>query len=270
MADLALRPLSVGEIIDYSLRIYRRSFGTVITIALVANAIPVVLGVYIVTSGGVAANTTLWFLNLILSLILGALATAATVFVVSENYLGQSIAPGEAFSRATGFIGQLIVLSFLVGLAVGIGFILLVIPALVIAAGLMVSTPALVLEGVGATTAMSRSWQLTKGFKLKMLGVAILVVILIMLPSLVIGFFAGMTTPALGAGRNPTAVVIPAALGQLVSTILYPLMYCAITVAYYDLRIRKEGFDLELLESTLQHPTLPAHGTGASGTRSFG
>jgi hypothetical protein len=34
--------------------------------------------------------------------------------------------------------------------------------------------------------------------------------------------------------------------------LLYPLLYCVLTVAYYDLRVRKEGFDLEVLASTLQ------------------
>ena len=30
------------------------------------------------------------------------------------------------------------------------------------------------------------------------------------------------------------------------------MLYCVLTVAYYDLRVRKEGFDLEVLASTLQ------------------
>ncbi|HEX6668828.1 MAG TPA: hypothetical protein VF061_04690, partial [Gemmatimonadales bacterium] len=38
----------------------------------------------------------------------------------------------------------------------------------------------------------------------------------------------------------------------VVQILLYPLFYCVLTVAYYDLRVRKEGFDLEVLASTLQ------------------
>jgi hypothetical protein len=38
----------------------------------------------------------------------------------------------------------------------------------------------------------------------------------------------------------------------VVQMLLYPLLYCVLTVAYYDLRVRKEGFDLEVLASNLQ------------------
>ena len=40
-------------------------------------------------------------------------------------------------------------------------------------------------------------------------------------------------------------------LGGLIQLLIYPLFYCVLTVAYYDLRVRKEGFDLEVLASTL-------------------
>ena len=42
------------------------------------------------------------------------------------------------------------------------------------------------------------------------------------------------------------------AIGGVVQIFIYPLFYCVLTVAYYDLRVRKEGFDLELLASTLR------------------
>jgi hypothetical protein len=42
------------------------------------------------------------------------------------------------------------------------------------------------------------------------------------------------------------------AIGGVIQLFIYPLFYCVLTVAYYDLRVRKEGFDLELLASSLQ------------------
>ena len=42
------------------------------------------------------------------------------------------------------------------------------------------------------------------------------------------------------------------AIGGVVQMFIYPLFYCVLTVTYYDLRVRKEGFDLELLASSLQ------------------
>jgi hypothetical protein len=46
--------------------------------------------------------------------------------------------------------------------------------------------------------------------------------------------------------------VVGLAIGGLVQIFIYPLFYCVLTVTYYDLRVRKEGFDLELLASQLQ------------------
>ena len=39
---------------------------------------------------------------------------------------------------------------------------------------------------------------------------------------------------------------------SLLSILIYPFFYVVLTVLYYDLRVRKEGFDLELLASALQ------------------
>jgi len=36
-----------------------------------------------------------------------------------------------------------------------------------------------------------------------------------------------------------------------VSLLIYPVISCVFTVFYYDLRVRKEGFDLEMLSQAL-------------------
>jgi hypothetical protein len=99
-----------------------------VMIALLANVVPVALGVFVVMSGGIEANPILWGVNVLFSIVMGALATAATVFLVSEHYLGRQIGAGEAIARAVKYIGPLVVLSIGVGLSVGIGFILLIVP----------------------------------------------------------------------------------------------------------------------------------------------
>ena len=51
---------------------------------------------------------------------------------------------------------------------------------------------------------------------------------------------------------SSVATVVALAIGGMVQLFIYPLFYCVLTVTYYDLRVRKEGFDLELLASSLQ------------------
>jgi hypothetical protein len=40
-------------------------------------------------------------------------------------------------------------------------------------------------------------------------------------------------------------------LQSLLSILVYPFLYVVLTVLYYDIRVRKEGFDLELLASSV-------------------
>ena len=63
-----------------------------------------------------------------------------------------------------------------------------------------------------------------------------------------------MLPQASGERFGPASVstVAAIAIGGVVQMFIYPLFYCVLTVTYYDLRVRKEGFDLELLASTLQ------------------
>jgi len=44
-------------------------------------------------------------------------------------------------------------------------------------------------------------------------------------------------------------------LAACVSLLIYPVLTCVFTLFYYDLRVRKEGFDLEMLSRQLQLAT---------------
>jgi ascorbate-specific PTS system EIIC-type component UlaA len=76
-------------------------------------------------------------------------------------------------------------------------------------------------------------------------------VILFMVPMMgafvLVGIVAAMT-----GGSGAWAAVAGAAIVGLVQLVFTPLVNCALTVAYYDQRVRKEGFDLEVLATTLQ------------------
>jgi hypothetical protein len=77
-----------------------------------------------------------------------------------------------------------------------------------------------------------------------MLGLLTTMVILLYVPIVALGTLATVTFPS--DGTLMLAVV------GVMQMLLYPLLYCVLTVAYYDLRVRKEGFDLEVLASNLQ------------------
>jgi hypothetical protein len=250
-----LRPLSLGEILDVAFGLYRNLFLPLLLVTLITGAIPLAISVYLDSAGGPLLNLPLYFANLVLNAILGAIAAAAATFIVSESYMGRKITAGDALRRAAPFIGRLIGLGILTSFVVVLGFMLLIVPGLILVSGLALATPAMVIESQPtATGAMGRSWALTRGHRLKVFWALFAVGVLMYIPFLALG---GIAAASMGVEGGPTATgvsptfVLLTALAALITTLIWPLFYCVLTVSYYDLRVRKEAFDLEVLASGL-------------------
>lgn len=283
MNETELRPLSAGEVLDHSFGLFRRLFVPLVVIQVLCSGLPFLFSIYAEARGGM--QPALAFPTYLLAFVLGALASAATAYLISESYLGRSLTAGDALRRAVPRMASVMVLSLGLGLvvvtaalpsliAIGaggafatlamqeggsttgvgggaalllVGIALLVLPVLVFS-GLSVATTALVLEHIGAGKAMSRSWYLTKGFRLRIVGLMLVVLIVVLIPLLAIGGLAGAFS---GAEPSTGTDVLFATLTGVVSLIVTPLLYCVLTLLYYDLRVRKEAFDLEMLAQTL-------------------
>ena len=283
MPATALRPLSAGEVLDVSFGLFRRMFGTLFVIQLICMTLPFLFNVYYTGTGGGFSGMLL--VGSLVSFVLSALASAATAIAISESYLDRPTSAGEALRRAVPRLGPLLAVSLLVGVlvvvatmpffflvggaaftlarsggvpsglaifSVLIGIASLALP-LFVAAGVSVATPVVVLEErIGAMAALSRAWFLTRGYRLRIAGLLFVCLILILIPYmgalLLGGAFVGATVGATG-GVASVWVPVVALAGRLLLT---PILYCLITLVYYDLRVRKEGFDLEMLAASLQ------------------
>lgn len=255
MTPPTLRPLTVGEILDTSFTLYRRHFAALATVALVCTGLPLVLRLFLEAGGGFMSNLSLAFLYGLSLVVLNLIATGATVFIVSESYLGRPITAREALHRATPYIGRILVCSMIMGFTIMLGFFLLVVPGVILATGLALAIPSVILEPRSASAALSRSWELTRGSRWRIFALAFTLLILLYVPVVAItGLLAVVLPQASGERFGPASVstVAAIAIGGVVQMFIYPLFYCVLTVTYYDLRVRKEGFDLELLASTLQ------------------
>jgi hypothetical protein len=256
MPPAMLRPLSVGEILDTSFTLYRRHFGPLATVSLVCTGLPLLLRLFMEAAGGMMANLSLALLYLLSMVVLSLVATGATVFIVSESYLGRPLSAREALSRATPYLGGILICSFLTAFIVGLGLLFLVIPGIILGTGLAVAIPAVVLEpGRSASGALSRSWELTRGSRWRIFGLGLTLLILLYIPLAAITGVLALLLPRAGGSltaATSVSAVVALAVGGMIQLLLYPLFYCVLTIAYYDLRVRKEGFDLELLAASLQ------------------
>lgn len=257
MTAVALRPLSTGEILDQSFGLFRREFATLVTISAICSGVPVLVGIWAQARGGLLLAPALWVVAMLLSMFGSAVATGASTFVVSGGYLGREVSAGEGLRRALPLIWSLIACSFGFSLLLGVGFMLLLVPGIIVLSGCVLCYTALVVEGLPAGKAIGRSWELTREFRWRMLGLLVVFFIVALLPVMAIGALTGVFSDqassvlALQQGTLPTPILISGVANAIVRVLLYPFLYCILVTAYYDLRVRKEGFDLELLAGTL-------------------
>jgi len=246
MATYQLRPLSFGELLDGALVLLRRHFGLVLSIAVVCEGIPTAMDVYIDLTGGASQNPGLSLLDRLLTLVGSVLVTGATVRVVSEAYLGRSPLFGDAMRFAGSRFGAILGANIMSGILTFLATLALVIPGIVVACGYSVAAEAAALESGSSSDALRRSWELTKGFRWKALALGVVSIGLI----LVVFVGAGVLGGILGGVMGGLDVVL-SVIAACVSLLIYPVISCVFTVFYYDLRVRKEGFDLEMLSRQL-------------------
>ena len=219
------------------------------------------------------------FLAILIWTTASLLLKAGTIRVISDSYLGQEPELGASLRFGVAKIvplvlvtlskGLLIVLIYVFG-ALGIGLMVVLgrllgpaIGALMIFAGIVglawfviwvacgygLTTPVVVLEDLSSSfDAFGRSWALTRAERRKVFStVAVAWLMSQFLPQMVVGGISG----ALGAAGSTAFQPFFIVLASLLGIVLAPILPCALTLLYYDLRVRREAFDLEILSAQL-------------------
>jgi hypothetical protein len=265
--------MGVGEILDGALTIYRRHFITFVALGVIALGLPVVLTIYAQLSGP-QQHPLLIFLAALMQYLAGLLLTAGVIRVISDFYLGREASLAQALALGAQKVWPLFVVglgkAIVIGLIFAVGLLAMVpitiakagaLGALIaiallggacwlaafVACGYGVTTQVVVLEPLGSSfDAFGRSWDLTRGRKLKVLGLALVAFILVAVPSIGIGALAGVLRLSSSSWASVLLV-----LAAILPVILTPVLPCVFTLMYYDLRVRREAFDLELLSQQL-------------------
>jgi len=209
-------------------------------------------------------------IGLIALLVVYPLVTGATTKAVSDTYLGNPVTVGSALKVAWRRFGTLLMSQTVAGMIVLLGFILLVVPGILWMLSYTLIPPVVMIEAAerkGARPVPSppgdpgrgtpritdrgeirrRSWELVKGNRGKVFVVLFVFVVMQVLLATAGNWIAGM---GFGAGSN-LARAIQSIIGNVVAIVVAPLQTIAITLLYYDFRIRKEGFDLEMLSQAI-------------------
>jgi hypothetical protein len=212
----------------------------------------------------------------LLSTVLIAVASGALARAIADRYLGRPVTVGGTYRAIRSQIIWLIVFVF-VQIVVSYLFILPPLGIYVYVALSFVSQ-VIVLEIANVVTAMQRSWQLVQGQWWRVAGMGLLVLLvrtIMILPSSVTG------DALLFIGAPNALALFATQFATLALELIYlPAQLAAVTLLYYDLRIRKEGYDLEMAIAerraalgpaavpfgSLPSPTAPAMRMAGNGT----
>jgi hypothetical protein len=217
-------------------------------------------------------------LVLILYFVMIGAAHAATVFAVSDLYLSRPASIRGSLSRVGWKVFRVLAVFLLLGLIMVVGVmviavfgfalpgavlkglgLLLLIPVVgilmvILMCRVAVSIPAAMLEDLSAVRALERSAYLTKGHVLQIFVIFLLVLvatyvaILVLQMPLLILMMASVTahkTPSFG-------LQVLQQLAAFVSQVLVgPIGTIAFSLMYYNLRVRKEAFDIQHLMASM-------------------
>jgi uncharacterized membrane protein len=267
----ALRPLTTGELLDRTFSLYRTHFALfagIVALPHLASLAFQLAGVALVATGTtIFAALWLFFWGLggaVVGLLVAAASQAATIVAVSQVHLDRPTSVFEAFARVKHKILGVIGLTIVIALGVGMGFILLIVPGVLLTLMWSLAVPVAVLEDKGVGDAMSRSAELTKGDRWRIFVIWLLFLVLSLAVTLLLQWPVTLVAEAMGkTGSTPIiGIQVASAVMSFVSQCLVgPLGTIAFSLVYYDERVRKEAFDLQLMMSTLdgtQVQTAPA------------
>ena len=281
MEPAGLRPLGIGEIIDVAIKIYRARFWVLVkSVAVVVGpvfALSAIIRISIPSGDNLLVEsepgaTPDFDFDQFLPFIAGTLLIALVAFVASQvatgacfkaisgAYLEEDPDWRESLRFAQSKLGSLLWLSFLMAILLLPAILACVLPGVYLYVAWAVAAPVLLLEDRRGWSAMKRSRELVKGRFWPTLAVLLLVLILTaVVQAVFLGIFAGLVSVT----GNEVARALADAIGQTLSSALTtPLSAAILAVLYFDLRVRKDGFDLELLARRMGVDVAPLAGPG--------
>ena len=149
----------------------------------------------------------------------------------------------------------------LIMLIFAMAFVLL-LPFAYLSARWLIAPVVILVERCGPVSSLSRSWRLTAGNFWRLFGLLLLLTILnsvvLGLPLTLLQFLTiAVMTPQIVGVLNGVLTGV----SYLVSILWYPFLAFTLLLIYYDLRVRKENYDLLLriqaLEQSVRPTTLP-------------
>jgi hypothetical protein len=243
--------MTTGALLDRAFRLYANNFALLLGITAVAYvplyAVTLLIQANLTGGIGVTASLSALVVQVVFIILWASIAlpisTGAATFAISERYLGNPVNSAEALHHALKNLWTMSIAQLSAGVRIMLGFILFIVPGILWSLSYALIIPAVMVEGHKAGPSLKRSAELAKGHRGKVFAIMVVINLLVVLLSRGVGSLAKVVLNLESTG----GAIFGNAIDNIVTILLTPLGIVANILLYYDLRIRKEGFDLEML-----------------------
>lgn len=214
--------IDIGAVLSKVFGVYGQTAGKIIPIA-VCLFLPVTL-LTAAAEDSVAGSILANALSVVASLWFAGVVVKAVQDAYEDGVVDASV--GELFRAVAPRLLTLFLVGLVAGIAIFVGFLLLIVPGLILITIWAVAAPVVVLEGKGVFEALGRSRELVRGNGWQVFGVLVALLAIVLVASIVIG--------SIGAIGDSFVVLVIVSL--LLFALLSPLQALAQAVLYFALR----------------------------------
>ena len=260
-----IREHTIGSSISGMFRVYFQNFMMIYLTCLIP-VLPFYLVRMVVIMYEVSNEQTLTIVaivNFILGIFGGLVAIGAGTLVISNLLIGRKVNIvgiykqifGSPFLKlfVTELLQWLVVIVLVVittpilitvwlalpNIVTMVGWLIFVTPCLIAMVWLMFSSTVTVLEGVWGVEALKRSKNLGSNKHLRNFGVILIVMFMTTIPVLILLMSSNLVSPSV-VSRVEFQIIF-----NLFTQFLVPIPLILVVLLYYDLRIRKESYNLQ-------------------------
>lgn len=253
----------VGAVLSKTFSILGKNFITFLVLAIILY-LPVDLILIVAVSSldfsdlkslEDVAYTILTFTGILVlaNLVVGAVLSGTLTYAVVEELRGNRPSIGACLSMGLKRLVPVILVSLLFALAIGVGLVLCIIPGIILMTMYYVAVPVAVVERPGIFASLSRSSELTDGYRGQVFGIVIVLgIINYLLTNFLPAQFLGDPESFRTAEEFTSYLQNSTYFGLAVGIFTSLLSATAAAVTYHDLRVSKDGIGVEELAAVFE------------------
>jgi len=226
----------LDKVLEHSIKVYSEKFAQFLGISVLINLPMYLISIGLFDIGDAGTYMSLEWIGAItlLNLIFAGVLTSAIIKMSYAAINNEQVSLGSSLAVSIKYFIPLFVAIICVTILTMLGTVALIVPGLILMTMYYFTIPAVVMENVSPFAAMSRSSQLTDGYRWHIFGLIIIV-----------GLINGFITQVLAGVFMKSNPAIYFNLLFIFLVIYTPFISIVQTVAYYHMRVIKENIDID-------------------------